>query len=79
MSTPIDPDDPVLWTGPALTKKGVAEYLNVSVRQVDLFEESGDLIFATIGSRMKRTTVGQCDRLMRRGLQALLNGADAQK
>jgi len=67
-------DDPSLWDGPAFSKPSAAEYLDLTVRGVDQLEEQGLLQFQRIGKRSVRTTKTQCDRLLRLGAKALLNG-----
>ncbi len=68
-------DDADLWEGPAFSKESARKYLDLnSIRGVDQLEEMGLLEFQKIGKRSTRTTKAQCDRLLRLGAKALLNG-----
>ena len=68
-------DDADLWEGPALSKESARKYLDfTSLRAIDQLEEQGLLEFQRIGKRSTRTTKARCDRLLRLGAKALLNG-----
>ncbi len=66
------PADDQLVEGPCYGYDAAAKYLEVSQRQVRVFEEQGVLVFFKLGPKMKKTTKGELDGLISRSLQAYL-------
>ena len=68
----MPPADDQLVEGPCYGYDAAAKYLEVSQRQVRVFEEQGVLVFFKLGPKMKKTTKGELDGLISRSLQAYL-------